>query len=119
MAAGLMLVFVIAQMAFGLLFLVWLWILRARSAKQAISDRREGLLWLALISYTLGVAVDFYFMLAPRDPMGPHAKFPVFASFSLGCIGLILAFLGRGKGRALTAIASGCLAISWLPFILP
>ena len=94
-----MLVFVIAQMAFGLLFLVWLWILKARSARQAIPGRREGLLWLALISYTLGVAVDLYFMLAPRDRMGYHAKILVFASFLWAAQGLFWRYSEEEKGE--------------------
>jgi protein-S-isoprenylcysteine O-methyltransferase Ste14 len=117
MAAGLILGFVIAQMAFGLLFLIWLWILRARVSKRTALDPREALLWLAVVSFTLGVVVDFYFMLA-HSSMGPRAKLPA-VSFSLGCVGVILALLGRGKGRILTAMASCGLALSWLPFILP
>ena len=117
MAAGLILGFVIAQMAFGLLFLIWLWILRVRSAKRTALDGREALLWLAAVSFTLGVAVDFYFMLYTAS-LGPRAKLPAL-SFSLACMGVVLALLGRGKGRILTAIASCGLALSWLPFVLP
>jgi len=118
MAAGLIVVFVVIQMALGLLFLIWLWIARVRSPKAAASDTREGLLSLAVISFTLGVAVDFYFMLA-HSSSGPHPKFTPFVSFSLACIGVGLALLGKGKGRIVTVVACSGLAISWLPFILP
>jgi uncharacterized membrane-anchored protein len=118
MAAGLMVVFVVIQMALGLLFLIWLWIIRARSARRAALDRREAFLWLAVVFFTLGVAVDFYFMLAHSSSVA-HVRFLPFVSFSLACIGFVLALLGRGQGRILTAVASCLLAISWLPFILP
>jgi hypothetical protein len=118
MAAGLMLVFVIVQMMFGLLFLIWLWILRVRSLKATPADKREGLLRAAVICFTLGVAVFFYFLLAPGTS-GPHSKAPALATFFLGCAGFVLALMGKGKGRIVTAIACCGLAISWLPFILP
>jgi hypothetical protein len=118
MAAGLMVVFVLVQMALGLLFLIWVWILRVRSPRGVTSDKREGLLWLGVISFTLGVPVDFYFMLA-HGSSAPYAKFTPLTSFSLACIGIVLALLGKGRGRIVTAVACCGLALSWLPFILP
>lgn len=119
MAVALMLVYFIVQMALWLFFLIWLWIVRVRGAKRSVLDKQEWLLWLAAISFTLGVAMGFYFNLAPRDPLGPHAHLPVYASFCLGCIGVVLALLGKGRGRIVTGIACSGLAILWLPIILP
>lgn len=118
MAAGLIVSVVIIQMALGLFFLLWLWIMRVRAAKRGSSDRREQLLWLAVTSFTLAVAFDFYFMLAGPSP-APPPKFPVFASFGLACLGILPALLGRGRGRIVTVVACCGLAVSWLPFILP
>ena len=117
MAAGLMVVFVIIQMAAGLLFLAWLWAVRVRSTKATKSDRRGGLLWLAVICFTLAVGVDFYFMLGHIN-LRCHKLLPV-ASFSLACMGAALSLFGKGKGRILTTVACCGLAISWLPFLLP
>ena len=117
MAAGLMAAFVITQMVLGLFFLIWLWSLRLRYTKAAASDRREALLRLAVISFTLGVAVDFYSMLGHIRP--ELHKLSPSVSFSLACIGIALSLLGKGKGRIVTAVACCGLAISWLPFILP
>lgn len=120
MEAGLLFLFVWAQIAFGLFFLTWLWVLRWRSAEWGTSDKQERLLWLAAISYTFGVAVDFYFVFAPRlAGPGLLARAPGFVSFLLGCVGAILALLGRGKGRVVTGVACCLLAMSWMPFILP
>lgn len=118
MAVGLMVVFVLIQLALGLLFLLWLWVVRIRSIRQVTSDRREALLSLAVVSFTLGVATDFYYMLARGSPEG-YAKVPVYLSFLLACTGLVLSLIGRGRGRVVAAIASLALAMSWIPFILP
>jgi hypothetical protein len=118
MAAGVLLSFVIVQMTLGLFFILWLWTVRVRSAKHTLPDKRERLLWFAVTSFTLGVALDFYFMFA-HSSVGPLHKLPVFASFGLACLGTLLALLGRGRGRIVTVVASCGLALSWLPFILP
>jgi hypothetical protein len=117
-AAGLILLFVVVQMTLGLFFLLWLWVVLVKSAKNAHPDRREQLLRFAVISFTLAVALNFYFMLA-HGSVEPSHKFAVFASFGLACLGTLLALLGRGRGRIVTVIASCGLAMSWLPFMLP
>ncbi len=104
MAAGLMVSFVIIQMALGSFFLLWLWIVRVRATKRGSSDSREQLLWFAVTSFTLAVAFDFYFMLA-HPSFAPLPKFPVFASFGLACVGILLALLGKGRGRIVTVVA--------------
>jgi len=113
-----MVVFVIVQVSLALFFSVWLWIVRIRSAKRSLPDLREQLLWFAVISFTLGVILDFYFMFVHGN-VGPLSKFSVLASFGLACVGILLALLGRGRGRIVTVVACCGLAVSWLPFILP
>lgn len=114
MAEGIISAFARVQITFATLFLIWLWIVRARSALRAAQDKGDALLWLALASYTLGAAAVFYFWHAPalHSPL-------ILASFFLGCAGLVLALLGRGKGRLATAVACCGLAVSWLPLFPP
>lgn len=118
MAGGLIVIFVVIQMALGAFFVAWLWIGRARSVKEGSGGTRDKLLWLAVISFTLGVIIDFYFMLA-RGSDVLHGRFSVLTSFILACLAIILALLGKGKGRIVTVVAASALAISWLPFVLP
>jgi hypothetical protein len=110
---GLGVLFAILQITLMLVFLIWLWIVRAGSAKRGPADAREKLLWLAGIFFTLAVTAEFYHMFASPT------KFPVLASFTLACLGVVLALFGKGKGRIVTAIGCCGLALSWLPFILP
>jgi hypothetical protein len=116
MAAGLMLLYIILQIALGLVFVLWLWLVRLRNASQRSQGRRERLLWIATVAFTLGVVLDYYFMFARH--VTSH-KFPALASFGMGCIGSLFGFLGKGRGRIVTTLASAALAVSWLPFILP
>ena len=118
MAGGLILIFIVLQMALGIFFIAWLWIARVRSAKKGGEGRRDRLLWAAVISFTVGVFIDFYFMLA-RGTFVHHGRVSVLTSFSLACLAVVFALLGKGRGRMVTIVASGLLAISWLPFILP
>ena len=107
MAGGLMVVFVIIPMVFGLLFLVCIWTLRVRSSRAPSPDRREGLLWIAVISFTLGVGIDFYFMLGHISWELRKLLPPV--SFSLACIGIALSLLGKekeGLSRQLLVVGS-------------
>jgi hypothetical protein len=118
MAGGLMVGFVVLQMALGIFFIVWLWTARIRSVKEEVSGLRDKLLWFAVTSLTIGVVIDFYFMLA-RNSLNQHERLPVLTSFSLACMAVIFALLGKGKGRVVTVVAAGILAITWLPFVLP
>ena len=118
MAAGLMVVFVLAQMVLGLVVLTWLWIVISHSLQRGLNGTRGRMLLFAVMALTLGVAVDFYFMFS-RNSLGAHAKLPEFTSFALACLAVVFALFGKGKGRIITAVASCGLAASWLPFILP
>ena len=95
MAAGLILLFVVVQMTLGLFFLLWLWVVLVKSAKNAHPDRREQLLRFAVISFTLAVALNFYFMLA-HGSVEPSHKFAVFASFGLACLELCWPYWAEG-----------------------
>jgi hypothetical protein len=118
MAAGLLVVFVMLQMAFGFLFLTWAWILKIRGTRALDSNKREGLLWIAVISLTLAVGAEFYFLLGHN--IGPHLRdLLLYASFSFACLGAILSLVGKGKGRVIMVIGCCGVAILWLPSILP
>jgi len=114
MEGALLLAMMLAQFAIELLFLTLVWLARmVRRRSEASHTRRDKLLWLSAVSYTLGVALHLYFNLGHGIEM-PHRTILRLGSLSLSVIALVLALFGRGQGRIVTSVASLELAASCL-----
>lgn len=102
----------------ALVFVVWVWVARVVWGKDQIAGRRVQVLLVAKAFVTCGAAIGLLCMLAPAR-LNLQIGAVAVVSLFVGCAALILALLGKGKGRIATAVASLELALSWLPFVLP
>jgi hypothetical protein len=116
MVLGLLVILLLLQMALGVFFTIWLWILRFWKPVDRTRDKRERLLWIAVIAFTLAVTTDFWDLLAPGKWVPAGSTLP-WLTFSLAFIGAVFALCGKGRGRIVTTVACFGLAISSL--ILP
>lgn len=115
MEGALILAFTVAQVIVELLFVVWIWIRRSLRETGAAPTKREQLLWLAAVSFTIGVAIHLYYGFA-HGIEASYKGFLIWAGISFSCVGFVLALVGRGNGRIVTTIASLELAACWLMF---
>lgn len=114
MEGALLLAMTWTQLVVELLFLAWVWLARTVRRRSAASHtKRDQLLLLAAVSYTLGVAIHLYFNFGHGIEM-PHRMILRFDSFTFSCIAFFLALSGRGRGRIVTSVASLELAASCL-----
>ncbi len=102
----------------ALLLVIWAWAERGRSGGLKGTGIRKNLLIIAMALATLGVTVGLLLFLLPAKVV-PEIRIVAVCCFLVGFTALILALLGKGKGRLLAALASFLLALSWLPFVLP
>jgi hypothetical protein len=81
-------------------------------------DTREKLLWLAAMCVTLAFGAEFLLLFFDVVGFKGFLDALTFASFALACSGIVLALLGKGKGRIAITIAC-CGLVSWGPFVSP
>ena len=107
--------FIQVNRVLALAIVALIWIMKALSHMPQTPGKRTRILSIATVLATLGVAIWLSGWFIHIDQL----KLVASASFLMGCAGLVLALLGKGTGRVLTAIASFELALSCLPFVLP
>jgi len=105
----------VAQLIFKLIFLLWIVVVRIGNLATSWSDLRHRFLLVAAILFASSVGIQLYYDFA-RNLNSTLRSVVVIVGTFLSLTAGLLAVIGKGKGRAVTTIASAGLALSWAVF---
>jgi hypothetical protein len=113
MEGALLLALMATQLVIEILFLVWTWTRIVRNGAVISPTIRDRCLSFAVACFTVAVAIHLYRGFG-HGIEATRRTLLLFVAFSLSSMGFVLALVGRGKGRIVTAVASLELSASLL-----